>query len=161
MPRCFWSMMIFRIFSTRWRTSRMGSPWVGIGAPIFRSIVPGRKQQPVRGSILYVPEMEMGTIGIRDWRANRNAPLLNPFTSPSGLRVPSGKTTTETPCLIRREAFFRLFAAEVALSRSMRTCLDRYMNHPKIGNQIKDFLAINRTGRGTAATMAGISRRLA
>ena len=76
------------------------------------------------------------------------------------MRVPSGKTMMEIPFFRIEEALFKLFRADWALCRSIKTCPARFKNQPKIGNQRRDFLAMNRTGKGKAEIIAGISRRL-
>ena len=94
-----------------------------------------------------LPATEIGTIGRPAWMASRTLPPLNRPTVPSALRVPSGKTISDSPFDTRPFQRFRMPSGS-GLFRSTSRCPVRLRCHPRNGNRPSEAFAMMRSSTG-------------
>ena len=107
------------------RRPRRGPPSGSGECTVSRTRPAAAAQQPARAPRRFTPASETGTTGTPASRPGTKLPRLNGRTAPSGLRVPSGKTTTLVPRADALGGPLQAARARNALPRSMPMCPPR------------------------------------
>ena len=152
---------MMRLRTARRNSSREGKSRAHSGSPKVTCTGPGYTWRRFFGVTRPAPVMATGTTGTSACSAMAKGPFLKACTSPSRLRVPSGKTMRLVPERTRAAARAREATARAWSRRSTGTCPPRAMYQPKIGQEKTSALATKRTWRGMAATAAQMSMALA
>ena len=137
------------------RTLPRPIPVVSIGSCTVRVTSPGHTINRPFFITERLPAMLIGTIGMPESSAKTNEPPLNRATSPSTLRVPSGKTISEW----RSPASFAIFLTIPApgFCRSTSKCPARWRCQPRNGIRPSDSFATMRSCEGSDVNTIGMS----